>query len=227
MIVAIHQPNYVPWLGYFNKIARADIFVFLDDVQFSKGSYINRVQIRGGKGARWLTQPVTVSLGMSIKEVEVAKPDWQSAHLDSLQGAYRTAGAFKSVWPDIKAIYSECPDGSLATINRKMIEALTTRLGIAARLLNSSEIDTQNKTGDDRIIAIVEQLAPGGTYLSGKGGNKYQEPAKFTAAGLTLANADFSHPLYEQGGGEFIPGLSVFDAVFHLGWDGAAALIAD
>ena len=131
-IVAIHQPNYAPWLGYFYKIAAADIFVFLDDVQFSKGSYINRVQIRGGKGARWLTQPVTVSLGMSIKEVVVAKPDWRGAHLDSLHGAYRTADAFKSVWPDIEAIYAECPGGSLAAMNRKIIEALASRLGVAA-----------------------------------------------------------------------------------------------
>lgn len=224
-IVAIHQPNYVPWLGYFYKIATADIFVFLDDVQFSKGSYINRVQISADNGSRWLTQPVSVSLGMPINQVAIAKPGWAGAHLDTLRGAYREADAFADVWPDIETIYGSLPEGMLASVNRLLIEALSSRLGVTASFSNSSALDTANASGDDRLVSIVGSLAPGGTYLSGKGGSKYQDPTKFSAAGIELAYTAFDHAVYEQGHPEFMSGLSVLDAVFHLGWDGAAALI--
>ncbi len=114
-IVAIHQPNYLPWLGYFAKMARADVFVFLDDVQFSKQSYINRVQILRDDGcSRWLTVPVHVSLGQAINEVRPAKAGWARAHLDTLRGAYKAAPAFKVVWPDIEAFFGRIPDADLA-----------------------------------------------------------------------------------------------------------------
>ncbi len=223
--VAIHQPNYAPWLGYFHKMACAEVFVFLDDVQFSKGSYINRVQILGANGARWLTQPVSVTLGTPINEVTVAEASWTRAHLDTLRGAYRAANAFAAVWPELEAMYAKLPEGNLSTMNRSLIEALADRLGIAVGFSESSSIKTGNTSGDDRLVAIVEQLAPGGTYLSGKGGDKYQDPAKFAAAGIDLAYTQVQHGVYDQGRSDFIPGLSVLDAIFHLGWGGASALI--
>jgi len=82
-IVSIHQPNYFPWLGYFYKIVNSDVFVFLDNVQFSKNSYINRVQIYGkDEKVRWLTVPVSVHLGQLIEEVHPSSIDWRSKHLD-------------------------------------------------------------------------------------------------------------------------------------------------
>ena len=80
MIVAIHQPNYAPWLGYFAKMARADVFVFLDDVQYTKNSYINRVQIDAGGTARWLTVPVSFSFRDPINRVRAANENWPRAH---------------------------------------------------------------------------------------------------------------------------------------------------
>ncbi len=225
--VAIHQPNYAPWLGYFYKMARADIFVFLDDVQFSKGSYINRVQILWEGSPRWLTQPVSVSLGTAISDVSVAQADWARTHLDTLRGAYRSAGAFESVWPDMEAIYHAIPDSTLGGSNETLIGAFAQKLGIQRKSVVSSSIETAGLTGDDRLISIVGQLATEGTYLSGEGGGKYQNPDKFTAAGIALEYVRFEHPVYDQGRQEFVPGLSVLDAVFHLGWDGAAGLIAN
>ncbi len=226
-IVAIHQPNYCPWLGYFHKIARAGVFVFLDDVQFSKQSYINRVQIRGagGGGPRWLTQPVSVSLGQAINEVAIARPDWARAHLDTLRGLYRNAAAFKAAWPDVTALYDDLDAANVAQANRALIERLAARLGLAADFVTSSDVATGDAAGDDRLVAIVDALAPGGTYLSGRGGGKYQDPAKFAAAGLSLVTTGFQHPSYDQGQPDFVPGLSVLDAVFHLGWDRTAALL--
>lgn len=224
-IVAIHQPNYAPWLGYFYKMARADLFVFLDDVQFSKQSYINRVKILGASGPRWLTQPAKVRLGQAIGEVVPARRDWAQAHLDTLRNSYVRAAAFKAVWPDIQGLYERLPEGDLAAINQTLIVRLAARLGVARNFRRSSDIDTGARSGDDRLVAIVAALAPGGAYLSGKGGAGYQDEAKFASAGLSLAYTDYDHPVYEQGDRDFVAGLSVLDAVFHLGWNAAAALI--
>ena len=77
MKVAIHQPNYLPWMGYFHKMHHADVFIFLDDVQFTKGSHINRVKILSGKGPRWLTVPVVkVKLGQNIIDVRPSSNNW-------------------------------------------------------------------------------------------------------------------------------------------------------
>ncbi len=224
--VAIHQPNYAPWLGYFHKMARADIFVFLDDAQFSKGSYVNRVQIVGGDATRWLTQPVSVSLGTPISGVRIVRDDWKRAHLDTLRGAYSQAAALKDVWPELERIYESLPDDGLAHANEALVTALAGKLEIDTETVRSSQIDTEGLAGDDRLLAIVQQLAPAGTYLSGKGGGKYQDADKFASAGIMLQYADFEHPVYDQGRGEFTQGLSVLDAVFHLGWAATARLVA-
>lgn len=222
----IHQPNYLPWLGYFYKMAAADIFIFLDDAQFSKNSYINRVQVLSGDGARWLTVPVSVHLGDPINRVRPAREDWPARHLDTLAGLYRGAPAFRSVWPRVKDFFHCLPPGTLAESNRFLVERIAGELGLGCKFLAASELAVGALAGDDRLVALVAAAAPGGCYLSGRGGEKYQDPAKFSAAGLQFRYTDFQHPVYDQGRREFTPGLSIMDAVFRLGWAGAAGLLA-
>ena len=226
MIVGIHQPNYLPWLGYFHKISRSDVFVFLDDAQYSKNSFTNRVKIlRKGEG-RWLTQPVSFRFRDPINTVSFARYDWKSAHLDVLQGVYNAAPAFSSVWPDIKALYGDLGDENLSVVNAKIISGLCVHLGISSKFHFSSEIEVGKARADDRLIGIVNKIAPGGCYLSGTGGARYQDPEKFSAAGLTLEYTDFQHPAYDQNTSPFVSGLSVVDAVFHLGWAQTGQLLA-
>ena len=226
-LVAIQQPNYLPWLGYFHKIALANVFVFLDDVQFSKNGYINRVRILSNGTARWLTVPVSVHLGDPINGVRPARDGWTAAHLDTLKTVYGDAAAFRQIWPRLKEIYGNLPPGDLAASNRALIERIASELGLRCRFLASSEIDTGAMSGDDRLVRIVAAVVANGTYLSGKGGASYQDPAKFGAAGLGFRYTDFHHPVYDQGPGNhvFVPGLSAVDAVFRLGWSGAAELL--
>jgi len=224
-VVAIHQPNYAPWLGYFAKMAMADIFVFLDDAQYSKNNYINRVQVMGGAGPRWLTVPVSHRFGDPILAVRPARPGWARAHLDSLRGFYRDAPAFAAVWPEVEAAYRALPEGSLADSNIALVEALARLLGIRARFRRSSEIDTGGAPGDQRLAQLVQALAPGGCYLSGRGGARYQDPETFRRAGVGLRYTGFVHPDYDQGGRMFVPGLSVLDAAFRLGWARTGALV--
>ncbi len=223
-IVGIHQPNYMPWLGYFAKMARSDIFVFLDDVQFSKGSYTNRVQV-GGTGAEWLTVPVRVNLGDAIDAIRIARPDWVRAHCDRLRQLYRSAACFDETWPEIEAWFGECIEDVLHIVNARLIRRMASRLGIRTRMLASSEIGMATAAADERLAEIVARLAPGGVYLSGAGGAKYQSAATFASRGVALVTSDFRPAPYPRGDAPFLPGLSVLDAVFHLGWDQTTALV--
>jgi hypothetical protein len=226
--VAIHQPNYLPWLGYFHKIALSDSFVFLDNVQFTKGGYTNRVQILSPKSPRWLTIPVTVHLGDPIDTVTPSSSFWSQSHLDSLYAAYHGAPAFKSVWQEVKDMILSTSGSNLAVLNIALIKALCARLHISSAFRCASELSLTAQA-DDRLVEIVSLMAPGGKYLSGKGGAKYQDPAKFALVGLSFEYLEFIHPEYPQGAhlgrSGFITGLSVLDAVFHLGWKKTARLI--
>ena len=226
MLIAIHQPNYLPWLGYFHKIARAERFIFLDRAQFAKGSYTNRVQIGRDGAARWLTQPIRQRLGQPIADVEFADPAWPGKHLDALRGAYAGAPAFSEIWPALNDIYALCPATDLAAANAHLIVALAGRLEIATAFVVESALETGDSRGDDRLIALIDACASGATYLSGEGGQKYQDPAKFAAAGIELVYTDFTHPIYDQCGAPFVPGLSLVDVLFNLGWEQTSRLIA-
>jgi len=226
VIVAIHQPNYAPWLGYFHKLARSDHFVFLDDAQYSKNSYINRVQIDGGGSLRWLSIPVSFSFGDSIAQVRFAEPGWRGAHLDTLKHYYGSAPAFRAAWPRLAAIYDMLPLDNLAAANMALVRSIAKELGIETALHLSSEFDCGELRADERLARIVRALAPGGTYLSGSGGANYQSEATFAIAGLRLTYAEFRHPTYPQGREAFLAGLSILDAVFQLGWEKTAALVA-
>ena len=130
MIVAIHQPNYLPWLGYFNKMHQADVFIFLDNVKFSKGSYTNRVRILSSKGPRWLTVPVKVKMGQKIFDVKPSRHGWQRSHIDLLRNEYAKAGQFARILPELKEELVALPEGNIAEINIMLIRTLASRLGI-------------------------------------------------------------------------------------------------
>ena len=206
-------------------MACSEIFVLLDDVQFSKQSYINRVKIRGCQDGRWLTVPVSVRLGDAIREVAPAKLGWAQSHLDTLRGAYQSAAKFKEAWPSVEALYDDLPETSIAAINTKLVRRLAEALGIATKLVCSSTLESQDLKSDDRLVQIVTELAPRGTYLSGKGGINYQAPQKFSANGISLEISTFRHPSYDQGNQGFVAGLSILDAVFHVGWQKTAELL--
>ncbi len=225
VIVAIHQPNYMPWLGYFAKMARCDVFVFLDHVQFSKNSYINRVQIDGGGKPRWLTVPVSHRLGDAIDSVRAADKDWPRAHLESLKTSYSRAAAYRDVWTWLSELYRDLPHDNIAASNQALIEAVVAKLGLKPKIRRASQFDTGEAESDDRLVAITSALG-GDTYLSGSGGANYQDEAKFKQARISVIYSDFVHPVYDQGRPEFLPGLSVLDALFRLGFERTAPLLA-
>jgi len=226
-VIAIHQPNYLPWLGYFHKVARADVFVFLETVQFSKGSVTNRVRIRRGGEPVWLTQKVRQALGQPITTLSFVEADWPRRHLDALHGAYRDAPKFRAVFPVLESLMLGAPTDTLSAANRHLIEGLAHLLGLKTIFVQDSALGVDPSPADDRLVTLVDVVAPGAAYLSGKGGASYQVPAKFTQAGIELRYSRFEQTAYEQpGAATFVPGLSVVDALFSVGIDATRALVA-
>jgi hypothetical protein len=226
MMVAIHQPNYAPWGGYFHKIARADLFIFLDDAQYPRSSYVNRVQILENGGAAWLTVPAKPRLGTPINQVMPAQADWPLRHLSRLRNAYAGTAWFRQLWPGIEAMYQALPAGRLAESNRLLIETVAGWLGLQARFACASDFPNEaGLTGGDRLVDLIGR-AGGSAYLSGRGGANYQDPDRFAEAGISLAYTDFTPTAYPQGGGTFVAGLSILDMLFSLGPDATAARVA-
>ncbi len=227
MIVAIHQPNYLPWLGYFHKIAVVDVFVFLDDVQYSKNSYTNRVQVLGSGQARWLTVPVSFSFGDPISGVRASAPDWLDDHCNRLSAYYARAPYFAAVWPRLHEILMSAALDDLALINSHLVKTISAELKLKCRFESSSNLQIEATSGDDRLIEIVSAIDPGAIYLFGRGGAKYQDAEKFREAGIETRFSAFRHPEYRQGNHDFVSGLSVIDALFYLGWEGVSEVLIE
>lgn len=225
-VVAIHQPNYLPWLGFFSKMIQSDVFIFLDDAQYTKNSYINRTRLLCDGVAKWLTIPIRVPLGTSIHSAKPPAGDWIGQHLDRMSNYYRTAPARQETLDELAAIFTGITaDDSIANINMTLIRALSSRLGVGTEFRVASQFGVSEKRSNERLIALVRSVDPGATYLSGAGASSYQDPKKFEAAGLGIQFTRFSHPVYAQGSKEFVSGLSVMDAIFWHGWEIAADML--
>jgi hypothetical protein len=224
MIVSIHQPNFLPWLGYFHKMARADTFVLLDTVAFTKGSYINRVQVKTANGPRWLTVPVQTAgkLGQRILEVRCDDTiDWRKKIAGVLDANYRNSAHYRAFAGEILGIINSTGD-NLAELNIRLVECLAGKLGISTLTIRSSRMQAQGKA-TDLLINICRELGAD-TYLSGSGGANYQEEEEFRAAGIKLVYIDFKHPTYPQLYGGFISGLTSADLLFNCGPDSRSIL---
>ncbi len=215
MKIAIHQPNYLPWLGYFYKMAKCDIFVLLDNVQYEKNGPTNRVKIKNPQGGFWLTFSVNKKFPQIITEIEFAnfKED-RKKHLKSIELNYCRTKYFDYLFPELKKILEE--DWQyLANLNIELIELLKEKFGIKTKLEIASNYNFQGKR-DELLIDICKKFNAD-VYLSGKGGQKYQDEEKFKTSGIKLEYTNFIHPVYPQLWGDFIPGLSAIDLLFNCG----------
>jgi len=229
VVVAIHQPNFFPWLGYFDKIARADVFVLFDNVQFPKtgGNWSNRVRLLVNDEPAWVTVPIVRSYhGMrEIREIQIDDSSgWRRKLLQSLRTNYARAAAFDAIFPFVEGLV-QTPTESLSQFNVTAIRAICRELRLPEeKLVLGSSVAAQGRA-TDRLIAMVRTV--GGTaYLCGGGAGGYQDDAAFGAAGLELVYQDFSHPSYEQQLPAFVPGLSIIDALMHCGFDRVRGLLA-
>jgi hypothetical protein len=219
MIVAIHQPQYMAWSGYFHKIAVADLFVILDDVQFKKNEWQHRNRIRTAQGWQWLSVPNRYRFPQKINEVAVNnETDWRTKHWHSLEAAYGRAPFFGEYRRDFESFYAEAWN-DLAALNIASVKLLCRLLGI------STTIETSSSYGFDgfstiRLVNICRHFKAD-MYLSGSGGKEYLDETQFRDAGIRVGYQDFVPPRYPQhwarSDEEFVPGLSVIDLLFNCG----------
>jgi len=216
-VIAIHQPNYIPWQGFFYKMLKSDIIVFLDNVQYSKNGIINRNRIRTPNGAMWLTVPVITkhSSGQMISEVRIDRTSrWRKKHLNSLRQFYEKTPFFNDYESELEEIYDKEWD-RLIDINRRTIEFIAKSLGIEIKTINASSLDVKGD-GTERLVRICRELGAG-VYLSGESGKGYMEIDRFKEAGIELRFTDFRQPEYKQMYDMFLPNLSALDILFNCG----------
>jgi len=222
MIVTVHQPHYLPWLGYLHRMATADLFILLDHVQFDRGNYQNRTQIRMNDAPRWLTVPV-VQRSQKERIVEKALDNsgegsrhWSQIHYQTLRHAYREAACVNVYLRELRRI-SEARWDRLVDLNAAALEFLRAALNIRTPVVRSSELGADGAKSE--LILNLCRAVGADTLLAGLGGSRgYLDAATFAAAGVAIAHQSFTHPVYPQcGAGEFTRGLSAVDLLFNCG----------
>jgi hypothetical protein len=219
MILSVHQPQYLPWLGYFDKIAASDLFVFLDRPQYKKREFQNRNRIKGPQGELWLTVPVLTKgrFDQPLGEVEIdGRQDWQKSHWLSLDQNYRKAPFWERYAPGLKPFY-EKPWARLCDLNMAMTRYFLAELGIRTPLKVESEVGTST-VSTERLIELCRKTGAQG-YLSGAGGKDYMDEDRFKQEGLALSYQHYAHPAYRQQHDKqgFLAHLSVVDLLFNEG----------
>ncbi|OGS24820.1 MAG: hypothetical protein A2297_07425 [Elusimicrobia bacterium RIFOXYB2_FULL_48_7] len=217
MIVSVHQPQYLPWIGYFHKIAKSDLFVYLDDVQYKKREFQNRNRIRTKTEWQWLTVPVITKerFLQKISEVELDNTSrWQEKHWNSIKINYSHAPFFKDYREDFENIYSRKHD-RLAGLNIEITAYLLKCFGISTPVKLESEFGLPGAS-TERIVNICKKLGAD-TYFSGAGGKDYMDETLFEKENIKLVYQDFKHPVYKQAYPGFEPYMSAIDLLFNCG----------
>lgn len=226
MLVAIHQPEYLPWLGYFEKLLRAEVFVLLDNVQFSKGDFHNRTRIKGAAGAQWLSIPVHAGSSATIAEVEVAGHRWEAKHWRSLVSAYARAPFFAEWAGAFEAFYRQTA-ARLLDYNLGALELLARAFGLRQNWVLASRLKAGGRKSE-LVLNICRELGAD-AYYSGRSGSAYLRREEFERAGVEIKVQQFTHPVYAQlfaDGGGFTPHLSALDLLFNCGPAGREMLRA-
>jgi hypothetical protein len=222
MIVSMHQPNYLPWIGFFDKIKQSDVFVLLDDVQFprgKKGFFGHRNKIKTNAGEKWLSVPIKnksdlVPFNKTIINYET---DWRQQHCNLIKEFYKKSKYFLDYYEKISNIIMK-KHNSLTDLSVELIVYFMGELKINTELKYASDLVDNNISGGERIIKILEEL--GATHYltgSGPGSMRYINEDEFNSKGINLSWQLYEHPKYEQLYGDFIPYLSVIDLLFNYG----------
>jgi len=219
MIIAIHQPNYLPYLGFFDKIKESDIFVIYDDAQFNKREFQHRNKIRIPNGWEWLTVPV-IKKEMPIKEIEIVneiqknKPHWSKIHFREIRANYVKTEYFGIYEEELRKIYEKKYE-RLVDLNMNLIKFLMKAFDMDVKTVYASKFGFKTKSSKKN-LDIVKSVG-GDVYLSGPAGQNYLDVSLFEKEGIKVLFQDFKHPVYKQRYGGFVPNMAAIDALFNVG----------
>jgi hypothetical protein len=217
MKVAIHQPEYLGYLGFYNKMMNADVWVFLDNVQLAKRDFVRRNRIMGQGSPLWLSIPVITKdrYYQLIQDVEIDPTQgWRKSHWKSIQQVYAKAPFFSEYSSYLSPIY-EREWARLADVNIAIIKTMAKLLGLDRQFYLASELNVEGKSS--QLLADLTRAVGGDTYLSGPMGRDYIDQSIFDERRLEVEFNDFVHPTYPQKSQEFVPYLATIDLVFNCG----------
>jgi hypothetical protein len=214
-----------PWVGLYEQLALADVWVHYDDVQFSKGSFVNRVQLKTANGPSWLTVPLAnVTLGQAIGDLVLDdRQPWRERHLDQLRRAYDGAPHVDDVLSLVSSVY-ERAHASAADLFIDAFETVADRLGLleGRTIVRSSTLGIDGRSWE-RVLAAVERL-DGDVYVTGHGAARYLDPGAFDRAGVEVRYMDYARTPYPQLHGGFTPHVSILDLLANTGPGAADAI---
>jgi WbqC-like protein len=224
MTVVVLQPGYLPWLGFFDQMRRADVFVYYDDVQYDTHGWRNRNRIKTQHGPLWLTVPVRHS-GLSkprILDIAIdARTSWAKKHVASIRQAYAAARFAKQYVPALEEVLTG-PWERIVDLNLAVADLLAGWLGVRPRVERASALGIGGGQ-TDRLVNICRHF--GATrYLSGSAAREYLDVGLFESNGITVEWQDFAHPVYPQLHGDFVPYMSAVDLVLNCGDESRAVL---
>jgi len=217
-IVAIHQPDFLPYFGFFKKMYLADAFIYLDSVQISRGGWTNRDKIKTRQGAQWIKVNIKkANLHEKIKNVKISyEYDWQSKSLNLIYENYKLSRHFDEIYPIVKKIFSFSPE-YLIDFNLRALSILRELLGIKNKIFFSSDFNT-TKTKNDLLVELLKKVKAN-TYLSGQGAKNYIDEKIFLENDFKVMYNNFDPPIYDQQYKKimFIEDLSIIDYLFNSG----------
>jgi hypothetical protein len=229
MIISCHQPNYLPHLGFFNKMKQSDVFVIYDTVQFSDSFYVHRNRLRTKNGWSWLTVPVErhmhpISTIKIRSDAKIGKLPWPEYHWTRIEQEYGKTPCFEEFKDEFEKLYKNNPHEKLADFNSELILLLAKLAGIKTKIVRLSELETliDSDNASERLALVAETLG-GTTYLSGpSGGSQYElNEDDFTKREIKIAHQSFEHPVYEQYHArfdkKFEKNLPAIDMLFNTG----------
>jgi hypothetical protein len=224
--VVIHQPDFLPHLGFFHRFFHADLWVILDDVQFVKGtsrSWQNRDIIKTPQGGKWITVGIKkCPVSTKINEVFLSDNGWEEKNLNLLTENYREAPFFNEIMPFVEKLYKHnCK--KMIEFNLNSVSMLLELFDIKIETVFASSLAVTGQK-NERLINILNKVGAA-AYLSGTGSKDYLDTALFEAAGISVVWQNYNHPVYPQLHGEFIPYLSSIDLLFNCGIEQSKTII--
>ncbi len=222
--IAVLQSNYIPWKGYFDIIHDVDIFVFYDDVQYTKNDWRNRNRIKTPQGVQWLTIPVGSHLDQRICDVRIPDPGWATKHWRTLEQNYGKAPHFRACAEVLRPLYHESEWPLLSDLNQTLIRTIARDLlGINTEFRDSREFEVQGSR-QERLMHLLDQLGAE-QYISGPAARNYIKPEDFADAGIELLYKDYTgYPEYPQFYPPFEHGVTALDLLFQAGLHAAQSI---
>lgn len=223
--VVISQPMFLPWIGLFDQVRLADVFVHYDDVQRPQGrSFVNRVQIPSAAGPVWLTAPIDRERSASaiFRTFLVSGTGWRETHLETLRHVYARQANFEQMFALAREIYS-CPSDNLAEFNIAAIECIASRLGLSPQFVRSSGVDIEGAS-TARLVRISKHF--GATeYITGHGALNYLNHETFDQSGIDVRYMRYASRPWPQLGSSFTPYVTILDLLAAVQFDEARSFL--